>query len=592
MERYSYFIISLLLIFLGFSSCQKDVEQGGSLNSIKGGDIIYQSRRLPIPKVPESYLRKDKARALSADAPNLRLSPYNTLGQVHAVGNGIIGHPENIGNDGVFDIESILNDRITSKYLFNRDLDMTQSYLYIYNSIDSLRNVTNNTNKITSGFKLNLVLFSIGKEITYSKIFNSNISREQTHIWGEYDLLYKAKRIGLETTDASLKTIAYRNINDQFLHSIFSFPISDYIRKKGFLVVTDMYTGGRLSAKFDFYSETNKRLEINGKAVRDSIWAAFGWNRGEDDKNINPLKADQNLSMSIGYGKGNGNYSNQGNTGTKFLGVFTSIGGAKDKQIPSTVVDLKNNSINIGGWYASLADPKEHKYIDVYDGGLVSIDKFILESNFKERIEGTLSGLYKDKEALDIPYLEIRNIASDVYYKMDKYTAMVDVSEAAGVILHTRQGDKVLFMNKDFQARLPKIKQPYNDAEIRERYTRDNEALVRRLKSIFSCDIKSDNPHHWLLGRSDVEERRELWVRFRFSFDSTKIYKYRNPKTGVWYIYDKESRSAMSYYDNLIEDDDDTYITDMYGITDWVDSLEEKKISMQELSMYYNIIGL
>ena len=56
--------------------------------------------------------------------------------------------------------------------------------------------------------------------------------------------------------------------------------------------------------------------------------------------------------------------------------------------------------------------------------------------------------------------------------------------------------------------------------------------------------------------------------------------------------HDPEGRAALSYYDDPNDDDDDTYITDMYGITDWVESLKEKKISMKTIATTYRIIGL
>lgn len=591
--KYSSNLLSTLLwVFaLGLCSCQREESQDTLLVS-HASDIVFRERSIPVPKLPKSYREKERLRALSANAPDFTQSPYNALGVVHSVGNGTIGHPMNIGNDGVFDVQSILKDKVTSKFLFNRDLDVTTTTLSIYHSIDSLREVTNRTRKVTSGFKLNLGLFSIGKERSYVNTFHSDISVENKHSWAEFDLLYYAKRIGLETTDAALKTVAHRNVSDQFLYSIYNYPISNFIREKGFLVVSDFYVGGRLSAKFDYSSSSNKRLQSTNKVVSDSIYGAFGWGVGKDQSVSAPLNAPKNVSLNIGYGRTNGSTNNQYSSNSRLFGVFQSIGGAKDKQVPSTITNLSKESINVGDWYASLGDERTHKYVDVSDGGLVSIDKFMLEANFRDRVDWTLSGKVPEKRTLDVPYVEIRNITSDLYNPRSPMAFEEADVNTAGVVLHTRQGDKVLFLNEDFRTRLSGH-WGESDEEIRERYIRDTDKLVQRLAGIFDCEIKANrNSYLRILDRDELSRTRDLWMRFRFSFDSKKLYKYRNPKTGVWYIYDAETRSALSYYDSLDDDDDDTFVTDMYCITDWVNSLPERRISMQELSMYYNIIGL
>lgn len=63
--------------------------------------------------------------------------------------------------------------------------------------------------------------------------------------------------------------------------------------------------------------------------------------------------------------------------------------------------------------------------------------------------------------------------------------------------------------------------------------------------------------------------------------------KYKNPQTNIVYIYDPDKRIAISYYD-----EDDEYISDLYGLSDWVKSLTEKKISMSLLRQNYQVIGL
>lgn len=70
--------------------------------------------------------------------------------------------------------------------------------------------------------------------------------------------------------------------------------------------------------------------------------------------------------------------------------------------------------------------------------------------------------------------------------------------------------------------------------------------------------------------------------------DESSMAVYTNPRTGVQYIYDKAKRIAFSH---IIDDIDEDWILDEYGIRDWVESLPKKSISMATLASY-TIIGL
>lgn len=579
---YLCFISGLFLT----TSCSVDKDASILVVSESQGDIIHAERRTPIPQRSQ----RSNLRSLTPDAPDVRLLPYNALGAVHSVGNGFIAHPLNIGNGEVININSLLSDNITSKFMFNSEPGFTSSEFVVHTDFESLQEKVTKTKKVTSGFKLNLGLFSIGQHTTYNKTFHSDIKTDKNHRWSNVDLYYYAKRIGIEKTDASLQSISYRNLSDAFLFSIYTYPISNYIKEKGFLVVTDFFVGGRLSALVDYSSTGNTNIENNDRDIDLKINGAFGWGPDSLMKGVNVAKdAINNTSLKIGYYKKNQNGKTQIRNDENLFARINVYGGKQSGKIPNSVIDLKTASIDVSDWYESLSDPKNHKFIDVADGGLVGIDKFMLETNFKYRVSMTLSGRLPYKTSLDIPYVEIRNVSGDLL-SSDGGWELVGIT-AAGTILHTRQGDDIILINKDFQERLNDDSFEEEDT-LRERYKKDTKSLVDNLKKIFKCEIKSDEYNY-----NKVLDRTEfldvgLYVRLNFSFDKNKVYKYKNTKTNMWYIYDPEGRTALSYYDDPYDDDDDTFITDMYGLTDWVDSLTEKKISIKTIATSYRIIGL
>lgn len=580
---------AVLLSLASLTSCQQDQDAGFSTARHSSSEVIYQKRRVPIPELP----RRQRTRSLSTDAPDLSLAPYNVLGAVHGIGNGFIGHPMNIGNDGVINVKSLLADKRTSKFLFNRNIDATTTQVQTYHSEEDIAKVVNETKKITTGFRLNLGLFSLGQKSTFRNRFHSETLASESHTWANVDLMYYANRVGIESTDAALTAIACRNLDDTFLYSIYNAPLANYVKEKGFLVVTDFYTGGRLTALIDHTSQGKVNKMTVNRDVDLAIGASFGWG-GKSPKSEDSVShgGKNSASLYIGAISKNGRGSADSVHTESSYASLSVYGGSKNSGLASGLVDVKTSAVNIGVWYASLSDPKLHKYIDVHDGGLVSLDKFMLEYNFKQRLKGILQGDLSAKTSLDVPYIEVSMICAT---SLDGNPQIpVRWTNAPGVILHTRQGDEVLFMNEDLRRRLKILEtQPDTQKQI-IKHDKEADSILPSLGHIFACEIRRESVWQYP-GKIILEDPRgwrgnlTMWINF--SFDN-QIYKYQNPYTHIWYIYDPKNKSAFSYYDDPEDDDDDTYVTDLYGITDWVDSIKAKKISMLELATYYKIIGL
>ena len=137
----------------------------------------------------------------------------------------------------------------------------------------------------------------------------------------------------------------------------------------------------------DYSRASNDHIESDSTFINLKINGAFGW--GSDSiggKPWHPEKAENNLSASIGYRNQKGNGVTKLQNDETLSARIEVYGGDALGNIPNSVIDLKTSSIHIGDWYKSLSDPKTHKFIDVADGGLVGIDNFMLELNFKYRV--------------------------------------------------------------------------------------------------------------------------------------------------------------------------------------------------------------
>lgn len=67
--------------------------------------------------------------------------------------------------------------------------------------------------------------------------------------------------------------------------------------------------------------------------------------------------------------------------------------------------------------------------------------------------------------------------------------------------------------------------------------------------------------------------------------NESKMYKYYNEDTEMWYMYDMDSAIALAFWY-------DDYILRYYGLTEWFENLPEKSIKMVSLSNNFKIYGL
>ncbi len=623
MKKNSIFALFVALIGLLVPSCKQEQDLSREINkssldrTLGNKTFVLQERQVPIPqRVP----KVNRFRSLSLDAPDLRKSPYNYLGAIHRVGNGILGHPMNIANDGIIDMNSLLNDKITSRLLYNRNLDITLISSQSYNKREAIEQHLLGSDKIQAGFNLDFKIFSLGTINTFYNIFQTSILSDKSNIWGITDFSYYAKTIGLETTEAGLKSIAARNIDPLFLYSIYFYPISDYIKEKGFLMVSKFFTGGKAIAYYNLQGKQDSINLITGNTTNNILNLSFIWDK-EKDNSKKENKEKKNASskdniLMIGFDDTSIN-SIEGIKKFKSIDCFVEVHGGSKLSFSGTPKNIylqsdesiKHEFIKLGEWYSSLSNENEQQYIDIDKKGLISIDHFILEKNFQERFRKTLLGELEDIKESDIPYIQLANIPRElVFDKNDLFFNANDYyCETIGVTLHTRKGDNILFITN-------RLKQQFKDIPGSElRSTSDDEdefinefgdyeisyqkhewlqqELKQSLSNIFKCKI---NGVYWKtrpFNEQKINNNKEVNMAVLFDYDSPNLFKYFNKKTNIWYICDDKNLTALSIY-NGIDDEDEEYITSMYGITEWFKNIPTKRTSLSKITSNYTIIGL
>lgn len=226
-----------------------------------------------------------------------------------------------------------------------------------------------------------------------------------------------------------------------------------------------------------------------------------------------------------------------------------------------------------GAGCALLSDSKKHTIIDITDNGLYPLSAFVIEENFKKRLDATTSNLLEKYPSFVEPHIEIMRV-------FERYSSSNEALYDVVAVLFTRQGDRIVLRSGNASTA--------SDAELRQ----NENATVFSQKAL---NIKTQKQNFYELRiSSNSVTRLNPKIGNPLCIDLPKVneanmYTYTNPRTGIQYIYDTENKIAFSHYTDDLDGD---WILDDYGIRSWVESLPTKSISMATLANSYRIIGL
>lgn len=596
-QRLRWLCMILLCIFSATACTQDLSEPITHPNSAPESERDYTILHPRDPRLTTKIFRTaSELRGLNVeeeDGFNPKISPYKYLGYSYKVGNGIIGHPENLGRS-IIDVEGMLNDPSFRDYIIFNRVRYAHSEVQAYDSYDNLAKDATTTKKVEGGFALNLKLFTIGAKTTYNNTFHSFQSTDEKTAAGRLDLFYYDSKIQIDNLSYVQKKIGYSYFRRSFTESLYNSPMTELLEKQGPLVVFGYYTGGRATALYHFNQLDGVDQTNTNRSINSLIGATFNW---ASDGSKRDSSKTWSGGASIGYDGGNGTEFKRSHGFSSVYNQISLFGGSPENVYSSPAKDVANNFINLSSWLNSLADPKHHAFVDATDNGLVRLDHLLLEKNFREKLAFLQGKHYLKnkwlaqsslKEEETIPRIEILhanwmllpNGAPSFNQNMFFYVVTVPM-----VGLYTRFGDIILFANEEeFNNLMKKRSSSFLGQGTKispEDLSREDKEIIKKLDAmvspIFDCEIREVK--HYAYPTSAYR------TCLPFDFTSKEIYRYKNPKTNIWYIYDKSTKSAFSFYD-------DDYIPEVYGIDRWFKSLPERAISMRLLAERYTIIGL
>ena len=564
MNKLYYLFMGILFITIMNSCSNEDIVPSIESHSW-AEDIILQKRSTSVPKaknMPFRAINKKQTRSYAGNNDMIGDSEI-LLGYSYTVGNSIVGSIENV-KFPVLDLNKIKTKYPTS--ITRKQLNSTGNYAFSYNGMSRYETNSQVSRTVKAGFSLNLGLFKIGREKKMTELFKTSFSSESNCVCGELNLEIKGSQYELLTTAAKRKIYARECLSETFLTDLYRGTIGNLIEVYGPFVLRSYITGGKATAFYSGRSAKGTSSESKEKGLTNDINASFTWKSNS---------ASGNLSFGKNTGSGS---SSQYETQETEVYVET-FGGDPAHRVIVAPQKLDNLSVDLSPWLNSLSNRNSYTIIDITsgfnegEGGLYPLSDFVLEKNFRYRLDDTTNGFLESFDEVQDPKIEIVKVLA-------KTTSTGEKLYEIAAILNTRQGDKIILSDGTY----------LNASDSELRANNDNQTMMGKVQKIFT---KKKIFFQGLTFSTNYNTtynpnvRKPLCIRMD-GFDESKMTLFEDPNSNMRYIYDASKKIAFSY---LYDPDYGDEVLDYYGIRDWVESLPKRKISLMILQNY-TIIGL
>lgn len=552
-------LISVPVFMSLVCACSNDMNDITSTSNQKlkdeYGNVIIFSRNSNLPKAKSIAYCPLKTRGTSSNRGNTDA----LLGYGYKFLNGtyIMGDFSNV-TFPIIDLPAIKSYDPT--YVTASHLNTIETKICTYASYDRYQYRSSISKKVSSGFSLNVKLFSIGRKKTTTETFKTVIDNLSKATFGELSLNFISDKYSLQHSDGARKLFSRQFLSKSFIRSLYGSTIQSTIDNYGDFILTSYLTGGKAYATYAGCSNFSDSTTTKEKGLEKSINASLTYKGAKGSGNLGFTSANQKFE------------SKEFQDSDTYIYIKTFGGDRSGSEAEVKARSMENLNVNLSPWLNSLNEEENNTIIDVADNSLYPLSDFVLEKNFKQRFDDTTNGILPSFYDFVTPYIVIERVMAR---STSSYEALYDVVP----VLITRQGDRVIFMDSSAKS----------DEELRKNDNNDNFMQKVRNYSNNRANMFSDEIEFDYNKKVHINPmlRNPLCIVIN-DFNKSDFYRYYYAKTGLEYIYNPKTHVAFSFF--IDEDDDETL--DVYGIRSWFDNLSEKKMSISSLANHYNIIGL
>ena len=551
MKQYNIFA-TIIMSIISFSSCTNDIEKLAIIPTEKGqntGDnIILQERNPNLPLEEKLILSKPQTRKSNSGKDEIFLGySYKIKDRNHIQGSiNSLGFP-------IIDIDSIRKYR--PSYLQEKLITVTETNIFTYNNLDKYLYDSRFGKKVSSEFTFNPKVFATEKKEAITKLFG-NIEKAT---YGELEVSFIKGQSTLNHLPSSRLWYISQFQNHIFTNILYNAPMASILNEFGEFILTDYFTGGKVYALF----ASKAKEGTTAQQKEDDMYTSI---------NTSVINLNNATSINLGFNGSNFDATTTFKSTDTYLDMKTF--GGEVSQSVAINTKVSNINIDLTPWRYSLKDMANNTMIDIADNSLYPLSAFVLEQNFKQRLDDTFNEILPANKELVPPRIEIVRVLARTTPSNE---ALYDVA----AVLVTRQTDRIILSDA--------MASSATDEELRK--NENNEVSMQKVEKIatekskfFSSDIEISYNKDTKLNPT---LKSPLSIELT-GFNERNFYRFYYEKTNIEYIYDPATHLCLSYYINKGDD----RILDIYGIRNWIESLPEKKISITTLANSYKIIGL
>lgn len=562
---YGFLIVGFVLLGL-LNSCsnEEDCLYPNNKSEIEQ-DIMLQKRGTSLPKLqtyPLQATQKEQTRGISDNGELIGNSDI-LLGYSYSVGDSFLGNMENVR----FPVLNL--DKIKSKYptaITRKQLTTSSDESFTYNGMSRYEEKSQISKTVKTGFSLNLGIFKIGREKKLTELFKSNFNSTVNCVCGELNIEVKNGQYELLATESKRKDYIRECLTSTFQTDLYRGTIGNLLDSYGHFVLRSYITGGKAMALYVGQSTSFNTSEEREKALDKDISASFSW------------KSDS-ASGNLTFGKNNGSGSSQTYSTVNTKVYIKTFGGTPTYQVSVGPTDLKSLSVDLTAWRNSLTNKSTNTLIDITsgtgdgEGGLYPLSDFVIEKNFRYRMDDTTLGLLDPVSDILYPRFEIVKVLA-------RTTSSGEQLYEIAPVLNTRQGDKIVLSNGAYLTA--------SDSELRA--NNNNQTMMNKVQEIFAqkktifTDLEFTTNYST---KYNPDVRKPLVIRLD-GFDESKMSVFKDSVSKMTYICNPSKKIALAYKEDEEYGD---YIPMFYGIQKWVDSLPTLNSSLPIIHTY-TIIGL
>ena len=537
---------------ISFSSCTNDIEKLAIIPTEKvqntGDNIILQERNPNLPLEEKLILSKPQTRKSNSGKDEIFLGySYKIKDRNHIQGSiNSLGFP-------IIDIDSIRKYR--PSYLQEKLITVTETNIFTYNNLDKYLYDSRFGKKVSSEFTFNPKVFATEKKEAITKLFG-NIEKAT---YGELEVSFIKGQSTLNHLPSSRLWYISQFQNHIFTNILYNAPMASILNEFGEFILTNYFTGGKVYALF----ASKAKEGTTAQQKEDDMYTSI---------NTSVINLNNATSINLGFNGSNFDATTTFKSTDTYLDMKTF--GGEVSQSVAINTKVSNINIDLTPWRYSLKDMANNTMIDIADNSLYPLSAFVLEQNFKQRLDDTFNEILPANKELVPPRIEIVRVLARTTPSNE---ALYDVA----AVLVTRQTDRIILSDA--------MASSATDEELRK--NENNEVFIQKVEKIatekskfFSSDIEISYNKDTKLNPT---LKSPLSIELT-GFNERNFYRFYYEKTNIEYIYDPATHLCLSYYINKGDD----RILDIYGIRNWIESLPEKKISITTLANSYKIIGL